>query len=92
MIVRLAGEGQFTLDDDQLAQLNELDNRAVAAVEANDEGGFRALLDEMIGHVRQAGTPVADDDLRGSDVIIPPADTTFAEAKADFSGDGLIPD
>jgi hypothetical protein len=92
VIVRLAGEGQFTLDDDELPQLNELDNRAVAAVEAGDEAGFRSLLDEMIAHVREAGTPVPAEELHGSDVIIPPADTTLAEARAEFSGDGLIPD
>ena len=33
-----------------------------------------------------------DDELKGSDVILPPADLSFDEAGRDFTGDGLIPD
>jgi hypothetical protein len=39
-----------------------------------------------------SGRRVADDDLQGSDCILPPADISFAEAGADFTGEGLIPD
>jgi hypothetical protein len=46
----------------------------------------------MLELVRSAGQPVDDDELVGSDVILPPADTTFAEAAAEFTGEGLIPD
>jgi hypothetical protein len=42
--------------------------------------------------VREVGTPLADDELEGSDVLFPPADTTFAEAQHEFTGEGLIPD
>ena len=38
MIVRIAGEGQFELPEDVAGSLNELDNEAVAAVEAGKEG------------------------------------------------------
>jgi len=31
-------------------------------------------------------------ELTQSDLILPPADISFAEATAEFSGDGLIPD
>jgi hypothetical protein len=34
---------------------------------------------------------VPDDELLGSDVILPPADVSLEEAKADFTGEGLIP-
>ena len=37
MIVRISGEGQFRLPDEDADRLNELDNEAVAAVEAGDE-------------------------------------------------------
>src|SRR5262249_24978390 len=40
VIVRLMGEGQFRVDDERLEQLNELDNAAVAALDAGDEDGF----------------------------------------------------
>jgi hypothetical protein len=92
VIVRIAGEGQFKLPDSDAERLNNLDNQAVAAVEAGDEGQFHDLWGKMLELVRSDGQPVDDDELVGSDVILPPADTTFAEAAAEFTGDGLIPD
>jgi hypothetical protein len=42
--------------------------------------------------VRDSGEPLADDELEESDVIIPPPDLSFEEARAEFTGEGLIPD
>ena len=92
MIVRISGEGQFRLADEVLAQVNEHDNAAVAAVEAGDEAAFHAAFDAMLALVRSRGAATADDDLSTSDVILPPADLTFAEAGEEFNGNGLIPD
>ena len=92
MIVRIAGEGQFKMPADQVDRLNELDNAAVAAVEGGNEDEFHDLWGKMLELVRSSGQPVDDDELVGSDVILPPADTTFAEAAGEFSGEGLIPD
>ena len=92
MIVRIASEGQFKMPEDAVNRLNELDNQAVAAVEAGDEGQFHDLWGKMLELVRSEGQPVDADELVGSDVILPPADTTFAEAAAEFTGEGLIPD
>ena len=92
MIVRLSGEGQFNLPDEDADRLNALDNEAVAAVTAGDEPKFHDLWGKMLELVRSEGKPVDDDELVGSDVILPPADTTFAEAAAEFTGEGLIPD
>ena len=92
MIVRIASEGQFKMPEDAVNRLNELDNQAVAAVEAGDEGQFHDLWGKMLELVRSEGQPVDDDELVGSDVILPPADTTFQEAAAEFTGEGLIPD
>jgi hypothetical protein len=91
VIVRIATESQYKLDDDAGNRLNELDNDAVAAVEAGDETRFHELFGQMIELVR-AGEELADDDISASDVILPPADTSFEEAQAEFTGDGLIPD
>lgn len=91
MIVRLAGEAQYKMSETHLGPLNELDNRAVDAVEAGDEEGFRRLLNEMAVLVRAHGQELPDDDLSSSDVIIPPLDTSLEEASRDFSGEGLIP-
>ena len=92
MIVRIASEGQFKMESDAVDRLNELDNQAVAAVTGGDEDQFHDLWGKMLELVRSEGTPVDDDELVGSDVILPPADTTFAEAAAEFTGEGLIPD
>ena len=92
MIVRIAIEGQFRLPDEDAQRLNELDNQAVAAVEAGDEARFRSLFDEMLALVRTDGERIGDDEIVESDVIIPPSDVTFDEAAAEFTGDGLIPD
>jgi hypothetical protein len=92
VIVRISGEGQFELPDDDLDRLNDLDNRAVSAVEAGDETGFRELWSQMLELVKSDGKPLADDELVESEIILPPADVTFDEACAEFTGEGLIPD
>ena len=92
MIVRIAGEGQYELPEDVAARLNELDNAAVAAVEAGDEARFQELFEQMLEIVTDGGAVVDDDELAVSQVIIPPRDLSFDEAKAEFTGDGLIPD
>ena len=92
MIVRISGEGQFRLPDSDEERLNELDNRAVAAVEQGDETGFHELWSQMLELVSSDGNALADDELVESDVILPPRDISFAEAKGEFTGEGLIPD
>jgi hypothetical protein len=92
MIVRVAGEGQFRLPDEDATRLNELDNRAVSAVESGDETGFRELWSQMLQIVESDGEALPDDELVESDVILPPRDISFEEAKGEFTGDGLVPD
>jgi len=92
VIVRISGEGQFHLPDDDAERLNDLDNRAVEAVESGDEATFRELFEQMLALVASDGQAVPDDELVGSDVILPPRDSSFDEAQHEFSGDGLIPD
>jgi len=92
VIVRIAGEGQFKLPDEDADRLNELDNRAVSAVEQGDETGFKELWSQMLELVSSDGNALPDDELIESDVILPPRDITFDEARGEFTGDGLIPD
>ena len=92
MIARLMGEGQYRVDDELRGQLNELDDRAVAAMEADDEPALDGVLDEMWELVRSRGERLADDDLSASEVVIPPSDLTLEETKQLFSEDGLVPD
>ena len=92
MIVRISGEGQFEIPDEDGKRLNELDNRAVSAVESGDETGFRELWTQMVELVESDGERVPDDELVESDVILPPRDVSFEEAQGEFTGEGLIPD
>jgi hypothetical protein len=92
MIVRISNEGQFRLDDGLHGRLNELDDAAVAAVEAGDEDAFHAAFEELLQVVRTEGTELEDDDLDSSDIILPPPDLSFVEAGEEFTGDGLIPE
>jgi hypothetical protein len=92
VIVRIATEDQYRLPDEDAQRLNDLDNEAVAAVEAGDEDRFHELFESMLDLVRRDGHRLADDELEESDVILPPPDTSFVEASHEFTGDGLIPD
>ena len=92
MIVRISNEDQYRLPDEDADRLNQLDNEAVAAVEAGDEAKFQELWQQMLQVVENDGQVLGDDELCESDVILPPRDITFDEAKGEFTGDGLIPD
>ena len=92
MIVRLMGEGQYRVDDSLRERLNQLDDQAMAALEASNEVDLDQRLEQMFALVRAEGEPLPDDDLSASDVIIPPADLTLAETRELVSHEGLIPD
>jgi hypothetical protein len=92
MIARLMGEGQYRIDEALRDQLNELDERAQSAIDAEDEPALDDLLDEMWQLVRDRGERLADDDLSSSDLIVPPSDLTLEETRKLFSDEGLIPD
>ena len=91
MIVRIATEGQYEVADEDVAELNRLDNAAVSACETSDEASFRAAFGRLLELVRTKGTAVDDDELTGSDIILPPPDISLDEARTEFQGEGLIP-
>lgn len=92
MIVRIATEGQYELDGQNADELRELDNKAVEQCTAGDEELFRGTFARMLALVRSHGRQIAADELVPSEVILPPPDLSFEEARAGFSGEGLIPD
>jgi hypothetical protein len=91
MIVRISTEGQYELSDGAVDRLNKLDNDAVVAVDASDEPRFRELFGQMLELIRAEGRKLDGDELRGSDIILPPPDTSLEDARSEFSGEGLIP-
>ncbi|MDH6129345.1 hypothetical protein [Kitasatospora sp. GP82] len=93
MIMRVMGEGQFRVGDDHLNHLNQLDDELLTALEAGDEEHFRAALGKLLDAVKQYGTPLPDDALEPSDLILPNVEATIAEVTEMLrsEGDGLIP-
>jgi hypothetical protein len=92
LIIRLAARDQYEIDGDReklLAELNQIDNRIVALL-SQTEREMQRLLNEMGDRVKARGQ-VVDDTLTGSDLILPPADLTLAEAAELFRGEELIP-
>jgi hypothetical protein len=92
MIVRVSTEGQYELRDGTLGRLNELDDACQAAVEAGDGARFHGCYVQLLELIRGEGEELKDDDLRGSDLTLPPPDITLEEAQSEFSAQGLIPD
>jgi len=91
MIIRISTEGQYELADGDVPALNELDNAAVSACEASDEDRFHDVFAKLLDFVRTNGRALDDDQLEGSDLILPPPDVSLEEASTEFTGDGLIP-
>ena len=91
MIVRILNEGQWELTDEHLTDLNKLDDEVEAAVERGDEAVFTTKLGALLDAVRSAGTPLPDDSLEDSDLILPPSDATLEEVRELLSDEGLIP-
>ncbi|MFF6998553.1 hypothetical protein ACFY93_26815 [Streptomyces sp. NPDC008313] len=91
MIVRIMGEGQVKLEDTHFAELNELDDRLLAEMEGGDEEGFRRTLRALLDEVRRRGTPLPDDALEPSELILPSPDATLEEVQALLTDNGLLP-
>jgi hypothetical protein len=85
------GEGQVRLADSHLAELDKLDDELLAEMENGDGPGFRRTLTALLTKVRELGTPLPDDSLEPSDLILPAAEATLEEVRELLSDDGLIP-
>ncbi|MGA5078831.1 PspA-associated protein PspAA [Streptomyces griseoincarnatus] len=91
MIVRIMGEGQLTLDESRLPELNKLDEELLAEMENGDGPGFRATLQALLDKVHELGEPLSDDSLEPSDLILPSPEATLEEVRGLLTDDGLIP-
>ncbi|MFB8104148.1 MULTISPECIES: hypothetical protein [Streptomyces] len=91
MIVRIMGEGQVKLADSHFAELNELDDLLLKEMDSGDGPGFRTTLHALLDKVRELGTPLSDDSLEPSELILPAPGATLEEVRAMLSDDGLIP-
>ncbi|KDQ66755.1 hypothetical protein ACIPJG_04335 [Streptomyces halstedii] len=91
MIVRVMGEGQVKLADSHVPELNKLDDDLLTEMENGDGPGFRSTLHALLDKVRELGTPLPDDSLEPSELILPAPDATLEEVRAMLTDDGLIP-
>jgi hypothetical protein len=91
MIVRILGEGQLTVPESAVAELNELDAELEHAVERDDEAAFRSALTVLLSRLREVGEPADPDTLEPSGLIVPQKDATMAEVRKLLTDEGLIP-
>ena len=93
-IVRIMGQGQFTVDSKTLKKLNALDNSIVELVsqERSDDAEFRRKLAELSDTVIRNSKPLDPKAIIQSDIILPSTDLSIDEAKRLFRGEGVIPE
>ncbi len=91
MIIRIMNENQYIVPSLYFDDINKIDNEIVKLIAKGDEKGFKKRYGELIALIRKNGVPMDPKSLKESDLIVPPADTTFEEAKRIFVGEGLIP-
>lgn len=91
MIVRISGEGQFDVPEQDVNELNDLDTALTDAVAAEDDAQFRTALTRLLGRVREVGTPLRDDELLPSEAILPGEGTSLSEVLDVLGAEGLIP-
>ncbi len=91
MIVRILGEGQLRVDDSATDELNVLDAALERAVNAGDERAFRSALAALLDRVRSLGSPLAQDAIEPSDLILPYAEASLDDVRGMMAGEGLIP-
>ncbi|MCF4135964.1 hypothetical protein L1856_02150 [Streptomyces sp. Tue 6430] len=91
MIMRILGEGQYEIAEEHLDRLNELDAGLQSAADADDETAFTAALSALLDAVRSLGTPLPDETITPSDLVLPDVDTSLTQVRELLSDEGLIP-
>lgn len=91
MIIRILNDNQYNVPSLYLDQINLMDNEIVRCLARDDRNGFREYYRKMIDLIKKNGVPVDEHLLKQSDLIVPPPDLNFDEAKNIFTGEGIIP-
>lgn len=86
MIVRILGEGQFSVPDKHRSEMEALDNTLLEAVEVGEEPAFEVALGAAVAEVRRVGTVLPDDEFYPSDLVLPFEDATLSETKELLAG------
>ncbi|WP_326577487.1 hypothetical protein OG250_13180 [Streptomyces sp. NBC_00487] len=91
MIMRILGEGQYEIAEGHLARLNALDSTLQAAADTDDDAAFAAALSALLDAVRSLGTPLPDETITPSELVLPDEGTSLAQVRELLSDEGLIP-
>ena len=91
MIVRIQREVQLSVPAATTYELNVLDSKLEAAVNAGDETAFRPAQSALLDKIRSQGKPLPADALEPSDLILPYADARLEDVREMLTGEGLIP-
>jgi len=91
MIIRILGEGQYDVTDAHLDELDKPDSALQSAADADDEAAFHTALNALLDTVRRLGTPLPDEALTPSNLVLPDQDASLHDVEALLTDEGLIP-
>ena len=95
MIIRILGEGQWTVEPEQLDDLQSSDAKVERAMKERDQEALTEALEGLVAHIKELGVSLPDDVLADSDLIIPDTNATLEEVSLFLddigSEEGLIP-
>ena len=90
MIIRILGDGQFRLDDNLVDRVNKIDNKIVKHVSQGNKEEYAKDLANLISTVKELAEPLDPVEILPSDIIVPPSDLSFEDARKVFCDEGLI--
>jgi hypothetical protein len=81
VIVRILGDRLYEVPDTDLPEIEKLGSELDAAMNSGDESAFSKVLADLIQKIRDACSPLADDDQRKSDLVVPHDGSTLQEVR-----------
>ena len=92
-IIRVLGQGQFSVNSETLRKLNSIDNSIVRKLETENltDQEFKLKMEQMGEIVTKKGKLLDPKVIVSSDIILPGNDLTIEEANKFFHGEGIIP-
>jgi hypothetical protein len=91
MIMRILGEGQYEIAEAHLDLLNRLDSALQSAADAGDDAAFTTALEALLEAVRDLGSPLPDETITPSDLVLPETDSSLRQVRELLTGEGVIP-
>ncbi len=93
-IVRIMGQGQFTVDNKALRELSRIDNSIVQLVsnDRTDDTEFKKRLTQLTKIVEMTGKPLNPKEIIQSDIILPSVDLSIHQNNKKKKGEGVVPE